>query len=261
MTINWHYETVSTTESTNSDLLNRWHHHTLTKPISYMALEQTSGRGRRGNSWISQKNQSLTFSLAYPFANHLNMMQLQGLSLACGLSTVQCLCQFLQLSKSTAQSLGLGLKWPNDLLIGDRKFGGILVEGGQKSIQDPIWMVIGIGLNMDLPNQTTNHLMTANLTELNVNHHSLDMDTLRKDLTVSLGHTLKMFSESGFGGFKDAWNEWDLWHNQTVVLHQESNKIHQGKNLGVNDKGYLLLDTPLGTKEISSGDLSISKDN
>ena len=261
MTINWHYETVSMTESTNSDLLIRWHDHTLTEPISYMALEQTSGRGRRGNRWISQKNQSLTFSLAYPFTNHLNMIHLQGLSLACGLSTIEFLCQFLQLSKSTAQSLGLGLKWPNDLLIGDKKFAGILVEGGQKSAQDPIWMVIGIGLNLDLPSQTTNHLMTTNLKELNVNLLSLDMDTLWKDLTVSLGRTLEIFSQSGFGGFKDTWNEWDLWHNHSVVLHQESTKIQQGKNLGVNDKGYLLLDTPLGIKEISSGDLSISKDN
>jgi BirA family biotin operon repressor/biotin-[acetyl-CoA-carboxylase] ligase len=261
MTINWHYETVSITESTNSDLLNRWHHHTLTKPTSYLALEQTSGRGRRGNQWISQKNQSLTFSLAYPFVNHFNLLQLQGLSLACGLSIIQCLCQFLQLSKSNAQSLGLGLKWPNDLLIGDRKFGGILVEGGQKSTQDQIWMVIGIGLNMDLPNQSTNHLMTTNLSEINLNDLSLDIDALWKDLTLHLGHTIETFSESGFGGFKDDWNEWDLWHNQSVVLHQESNKMYQGKNLGVNEKGYLLLDTPLGIKEISSGDLSLSKEN
>jgi len=261
MTINWHYETVSVTESTNSDLLNRWHHHTLIEPTSYIALEQTSGRGRRGNKWISPKNQSLTFSLAYPFANHINMMQLQGLSLACGLSIIQCLCQFLQLSIPHAKALGLGLKWPNDLLIGDGKFGGILVEGGQKSIQDPIWMVIGIGLNIDIPNQTTNHLKTTNLTEINFNHLSLDTDTLWKELTMSLGHTLEVFSESGFDGFKDAWNEWDLWQNHTVVLHQESTKMYQGKNLGVNQKGYLLLDTPLGMKEISSGDLSLSKEN
>ncbi len=241
--------------------MNRWHHHTLTEPISYMALEQTAGRGRRGNDWLSGKNQSLTFSLAYPFSNHLNMMQLQGLSLACGLSTIQCLQQFLQLSKSKAQFLGLGLKWPNDLLIQNRKLGGILVEGGQKSIRDPIWMMIGIGLNINFPEQKTNHLTTSNLADINSNHVSIDIGNLWKELTVYLGNTLELFSKSGFGIFKDEWNAWDLWQNQSVVLQQDSVKVHQGKNLGVNDAGYLLLDTPLGIKEISSGDLSLRKEN
>jgi BirA family biotin operon repressor/biotin-[acetyl-CoA-carboxylase] ligase len=136
-----------------------------------------------------------------------------------------------------------------------------LVEGGQKSIRDPIWMMIGIGLNINFPEQKTNHLTTSNLADINSNHVSIDIGNLWKELTVYLGNTLELFSKSGFGIFKDEWNAWDLWQNQSVVLQQDSVKVHQGKNLGVNDAGYLLLDTPLGIKEISSGDLSLRKEN
>ena len=73
MTISWRFETLLSTESTNSDLLNRWHQHLLQEPTSLMAFEQTAGRGKRGKSWISEKNRSLTFSMAYPFSSEFSM--------------------------------------------------------------------------------------------------------------------------------------------------------------------------------------------
>ena len=98
MTISWRFETVQTTESTNSDLLNRWHQHALINPTSLRAMTQTAGRGRRGKNWVSHQDQSLTFSLAYPFPASSTMMQLQGLSLACGLTVLKSILQYLQLS-------------------------------------------------------------------------------------------------------------------------------------------------------------------
>jgi BirA family biotin operon repressor/biotin-[acetyl-CoA-carboxylase] ligase len=259
MTISWRYETIATTESSNSDLLHRWHEHTLIAPVSLLALEQTAGRGRRGKTWISQAEDSLTFSMAYPFPKSFTMMQLQGLSLVCGLCILKSILQFLNLSESSGKHLGLGLKWPNDILLNHRKLGGVLVEGGQKSPHDPLWMIIGVGLNLRSPPLTTDHLEATSIAEINPHGQSLDAQSLYRLITINMGNTLDQFSEKSFNHFQDEWNHWDVWHNQTLRVHQEQQEIISGKSMGVNADGYLLLNTPLGIKQVAAGDLSLSQ--
>jgi len=98
---------------------------------------QTKGRGRQSNKWISIQERSLTFSIIlYPNAvpNQINLY-----SLIAGLAITDCLIE---------NNIQAQLKWPNDILINGKKVGGILCEskvsgGVIKS------MVIGIGLNVN----------------------------------------------------------------------------------------------------------------
>lgn len=258
MTISWRFETVQSTESTNSDLLNRWHQHSLVEPTSLRAMAQTAGRGRRGKNWVSHQDQSLTFSLAYPFPASSTMMQLQGLSLACGLTVLKSILQYLQLSESTAKKLGLGLKWPNDLLCQNRKLGGLLVEGGQKSPLEPIWMVIGVGINLSLPRLNTDHLDTASLSEINTALVGLNQEELWQLITINIGYALEKFTHHRFSAFQEEWNHWDSWYGDLLTVHHDQQIVCVGKSIGVNPNGYLLLDTSLGVQEISSGELSLS---
>jgi BirA family biotin operon repressor/biotin-[acetyl-CoA-carboxylase] ligase len=260
MTIPWQFELVEHTGSTNTDLMNRWHNHALSEPISLMALTQTAGRGRRGNTWISQANQSLTFSLAYPFSKEISMMRLQGLSLACGLSVLKSLINYFQLSDLDAKKSGLGLKWPNDILLGHRKLGGILVEGGQKTPLDPIWMVIGVGLNISIPPIESEHLASANILELcPTQFPHIDIQSLWKQLSRSMGDMLNIFKNEAFIPFQDDWNAWNTWRDLQVEVFNPSTKIVSGKCRGVNSVGYLMIDSFEGMKEISNGELSLSK--
>ena len=89
-----------------------------------LANEQTAGRGRFGRTWISP-NGGLYATLILP--------DTPLLSLKAGLAVVRAL-----------RSVGLdaGLKWPNDVMMGDRKIAGVLVEtDGDRSL-------VGIGLNL-----------------------------------------------------------------------------------------------------------------
>ncbi len=98
---------------------------------------QTSGRGRQANKWMSISGKSLTFSIIlYPnvLPNQINLY-----SLIAGLAITDCLIEY---------NIHAKLKWPNDILINSKKVGGILCEskisgGVIKS------MVIGIGLNVN----------------------------------------------------------------------------------------------------------------
>ena len=102
--------------------------------------EQTGGRGRLGRGWVSQPGKDLTFSVLLrpalaPARAHL-------LSLAAALAVAETLEAIPGLEGRVA------IKWPNDVLLGDRKVCGILVEGSMDS--DRLhWAVAGIGLNVN----------------------------------------------------------------------------------------------------------------
>lgn len=127
-------------ESTNTTLLGLARLG-LEGPVLLGADVQTAGRGRQGRVWHSAPGDSLTFSLAWPWASG---RALDALSLATGL----CLAKALD-----PAGTALRLKWPNDLWLRDEgKLGGVLVEtlglNGQGSV-----VVLGIGLNLAPPAQ------------------------------------------------------------------------------------------------------------
>jgi BirA family biotin operon repressor/biotin-[acetyl-CoA-carboxylase] ligase len=122
---------VSSTGSTNADLLARG------GPEGQVlaAEEQTAGRGRGGRTWVSRPGASLTFSVllrpvTVPPSSRGWLPLLTGVAVAAGVRS--------------ASGVAAGLKWPNDVLVGDRKLAGILAE--QSTDGDTV--VVGVGLNV-----------------------------------------------------------------------------------------------------------------
>lgn len=101
------------------------------------AEEQTIGRGRQGRPWSSPPGTSLSMSLIVRDPSPL-------LSLAAGVAVAETVDLIL-----ARQSLSrkVQIKWPNDVLVDDRKVAGILVEG----VPQQHWAVLGIGLNVAIP--------------------------------------------------------------------------------------------------------------
>lgn len=128
-------------DSTNSELLRR------STPAQgaavLLAEQQTGGRGRRGRAWASPLAGNLYLSLARQFSGGL--ARLGGLSLVAGVAVAEAL---------QAQGMEtVQLKWPNDLVVANRKLGGLLVEGGGEH-GGPVRAVIGLGLNVRMPAAT-----------------------------------------------------------------------------------------------------------
>ena len=86
MTANCILERVAQTKSTNDDLLARWRSGELIDPVARIAHHQTAGKGRAGRSWLTRPNDSISFSLAYPFQR--SPAELSGLSLLVGLAVI-----------------------------------------------------------------------------------------------------------------------------------------------------------------------------
>jgi BirA family biotin operon repressor/biotin-[acetyl-CoA-carboxylase] ligase len=211
-----------------------------------------------GRSWVSNVNQALTFSVAYPFKK--SIADLSGLSLACGLAVIKGISQGTGITQGTLKELGLGLKWPNDIYLGDAKLGGMLIEGGQINASQPTWLVIGIGINLttDLVIEKNIGRSMASLNQI-TKEVSIDADVLWLALINELGNTLQTFEQSSFKAFQKDWNQWDIYQNQMCQISQQDKISLEGIERGVDDAGYLLLETTNGIQRVISGDVSLRK--
>lgn len=107
------------------------------------AGHQTSGRGRLGRAWSDSPGRSLLFS----FVVRPSWI---GLERAGMLPLLAGLC--MAVAAREVAALGVGCKWPNDLLLDDRKVGGILVESRVgPEIGSGFYAAIGVGVNLDPP--------------------------------------------------------------------------------------------------------------
>lgn len=109
-------------------------------PFACFAEQQTQGRGRRGKTWVSPPLCNIYMSLAWLF--DVPLSQIGVLSLVTGVGVVK-----------TLEKIGIRqamLKWPNDVLVDDKKIAGILIETARIN-QQQTSVVIGIGLNYHLP--------------------------------------------------------------------------------------------------------------
>jgi BirA family biotin operon repressor/biotin-[acetyl-CoA-carboxylase] ligase len=106
----------------------------------YIADEQTAGRGRGGHGWNSAPGEGLYLSVLVQPLLHLRDALL--LSLATGLAARKAVLQ--------VTDLAIDIRWPNDLMLGNRKCGGILVETAVEPGPEPLlrYAVIGIGINI-----------------------------------------------------------------------------------------------------------------
>lgn len=103
-----------------------------------LSLNQSSGRGRWNRKWIAKPGEALALSVAFPGPDSADMtseVPVSWLPLIVGASLVRALSQI--------GVRGAGLKWPNDVLVGERKLSGILVEVSQSGVN-----IVGVGVNL-----------------------------------------------------------------------------------------------------------------
>ncbi|WDY57596.1 bifunctional biotin--[acetyl-CoA-carboxylase] ligase/biotin operon repressor BirA [Pseudomonas sp. PSKL.D1] len=212
-------------------------------PFLVLAERQNAGRGRRGRAWVSPFAENLYYSLVLRVDG--GMRQLEGLSLVVGLAVMR-----------TLQAFGIkdvGLKWPNDVLVGGQKITGILLE----LVGDPAdvcHVVLGIGINVNMQSNTqVDQQWTSMCRELGA---LIDRNRLVAKLNSQLQHELERHRRYGFAAFQEEWELAHAWQGRNVSLIAGTTQV-DGVVLGVDGQGGLRLQVDGMEKSFSGGELSL----
>lgn len=202
----------------------------------WVTEQQSAGRGRRGNSWLSPAGANLLTSIL--LRPNIAPERASGLTLAVGLAV-----------RSAAQrwvKSPLGIKWPNDVVAGPLKLGGILVESVLESTGPRPKVgavVVGIGLNVGMVEMPSELRLTAtSLALLGAQHPS--REELLADLLKELEARLNVYEESGLRELLRELREHDALFGKPIRVDGEA-----GVMRGISENGALLLELPGGRLE------------
>jgi len=209
---------------------------------------QHAGRGRRGRRWIAPFGAGVALSVAWTFSDGAGA--LAALSLGVGVAVARAL--------ERAGARGVTLKWPNDIWLRDRKLGGVLIELRAEA-SGPAHVVIGVGVNVDLPAAARREIEAGGVRVAAVADACAAVPSRNLVAGAILDELLSMlgqFEREGFAAFRDAWTALDALSGRpargllgrTVVL---------GTSRGVDEEGALLLDTGDRVQRFVSGEASL----
>jgi BirA family biotin operon repressor/biotin-[acetyl-CoA-carboxylase] ligase len=170
--------------------------------------------------------------------------QLSGLSLVVGVAFTRVLNRL---------GAPVRLKWPNDLLLGERKLAGILIELAGDAL-GPSAVVIGVGLNL-LPAGDVGQPAAA-LREAGV---TVSRNVLAAALLTELAAALGQFASEGFAPFQAEWQHWHAWQDEPVVVAPMQGEALAGLALGIDAQGALRLLTSEGERSVHAGEVSLRR--
>ena len=208
-----------------------------------VAHQQSCGRGRQGKSWQNRLGECLMFSLGWAFERPQH--ELGALALVAALACRQAL-----------HKLGVQaqIKWPNDLVMGADKLGGILIEtvrSGGRSVA-----VIGIGINFVLPKEVAQaaSVQAALVAERKA---AVSAEALLDALLAELAALLPVFDTHGFAPMLADYQAANRDQGRPVRLLQQGQTVHEGVVAGVTEAGALKLRTEAGERIVVSGEISL----
>jgi BirA family biotin operon repressor/biotin-[acetyl-CoA-carboxylase] ligase len=211
--------------------------------VVYTAELQVQGRGRRGRSWSSPFGANLAISLGVAVA--VTPARLGGVSLVVGLAVVEALEQ-LQVS-------GLALKWPNDVLLGGDKLGGILIEMTQA--RGGTELVVGIGLNVALP-ETVRAILPPGIADLAGAGVTAPRSVVAARVISAVVEFVGEFARQGFEPFLAPFNARHAFHGKECTVLMGERRI-AGRVAGVTQSGELILLTADGPRTFHGGEVSL----
>jgi BirA family biotin operon repressor/biotin-[acetyl-CoA-carboxylase] ligase len=209
-----------------------------------LAETQTAGRGRRGRTWSSPAGANLYLSLLRTYASVPKCVE--GLSLVAGIAVARAL--------KSLDVRAVALKWPNDIQIGGKKLGGILIETSGASVGS--WRVVtGVGINIDMPRDGGTSIDQP-WTDLARHGAHPGRNRLAARVLGELIMAANQFAESGLETFMGEWQQLDALRGREVAL-DGAGGTRWGTARGVDSNGALLVEIGGQRERIVCADVSL----
>lgn len=239
--IHHHLESI---DSTNTWVKTHYKSFDLKRLHLISASKQTHGRGTHGKTWHSPKDVNIyaTLFFSLPKENlYQTLAQLLSLCIAKSLSSL---------------NFTPTIKWPNDLLLDEKKVCGILCE--ITTLSDEVLIILGFGLNVNMTKEDCNRVNQPTTSLLVSSDTSWPIESLLESITSSFQKHLTLYLLEGFAPFHEEYNSYMVYRNYPVSFNGELLGISQT----VNVNGELLVRTPLGElKTFSYGSITLDIKN
>jgi BirA family biotin operon repressor/biotin-[acetyl-CoA-carboxylase] ligase len=220
----------SSTTSTN-DIAAEYAKNKKNDGLAIFAEEQTAGRGRASTKWLSGKADSILVSIVLT-ARKLNA---ELLSLTCAVAVAEAI------GKPTGSQAKV--KWPNDIILNDKKVAGILLES--KPNDGGTAYIIGIGINCHQKTTSFPAKLKATATSIDIESQTTcDRIALAKRLLSSMDHWLKV-AEKTSKKVREQWRKLSIQLGHRVTLIYNGTQF-TGNCIGIDPQKGLILQLDTG---------------
>ena len=209
----------------------------------FVADFQTAGRGRLDHEWHAARGENLTFSVVLDAAD-ASPAEVATLPLVVGLAVARAVGSLLGKISEVA------VKWPNDVLVGEKKICGILCERNGDAV------VAGVGLNVnqtDFPAEIAARATSLRLVE----GSSFSRDDVLNGVVAEIGDMHSRWLRGGFAALRGAFAAFDLLKGREVAVFATDGDTAPVKGLcgGVQEDGSLLV----GETRVYAGEAHVSE--
>jgi BirA family biotin operon repressor/biotin-[acetyl-CoA-carboxylase] ligase len=214
-------------------------------PLWVVAKRQTAGRGRSGRSWASASGNLFASYLVELACEPMTALQL---SLVAGVAAHDALSRLVE----PRIAVQLRLKWPNDLMIGGAKLGGILVE--TSALGGRLVAVVGLGVNLTAAPTDLGRAVVA-LSDIGAAPTAVDV---MRPLGISFETWRGVWQDgAGFAQVRSAWLARAGAVGEPLSINTGSAQL-TGTFQGISDSGALILRDLSGiSRQFSFGDVSL----
>ncbi len=239
--LDWCYR--DETGSTNADVLQ--HYGEFRREVVAVSEAQSAGRGRRGRDWHSPHARNIYCTVGLLKSLPANRQGL--LSIVTGLA----LCRAIEASTAAR----IELKWPNDLLAGGEKLGGILIESRPHDA-DSFFFAIGFGINLFLHADEVADIGQPVTSLDRLTETAPDRSALLTAAIDSVVTAIREFDPNAVERLIDEFRDYDALHGSEVEVICGSER-RVGINRGITAHGELRLETEDGLQLHSAAEISL----
>ena len=196
---------------------------------------QTAGRGRMNRSWLSSRGENLLTSVI--LRPKQNIETIQRISLAVAVILLEATQSYLK--KYGFPQLDLHLKWPNDLLVGEKKLAGILTESIlRESTVEAV--ITGIGMNLNFRREKMpeeiRHIATS--IRMETGKH-VDVDRFFTHLLYHFEQAYLKLERNGYAEVVEKWKKYNHQSGREIIV-RIGDTVERGRFMDVNNAGHLL---------------------
>lgn len=238
-----HFEEIDSTSSYAKKIGNEGCQHGTV----VVAERQTLGRGRTGREWQSDSNHGLWFSIV--LRPELEPEQIQIVTLAASVAVVEGIAR--------EQGINCGIKWPNDIILGNSKLCGILTELSAEP-GHVNYLVVGIGINVNQDQNDFDPGLQNKATSLKLHTgNNVSRVKLLGSILTSFEEIYNIMLEGNTDEILNRWNKYSVTIGKEVKIIYRGMEYY-GTAQSIASDGKLVVKCKDGTeKEISAGEVQV----